>query len=137
MWKVPHRPANEITQSYNDGLVTIYAVANIAEPGYQPVEGLTKKVVLRYEEQVLGIQRFYSGRQNQVDIERVIRVIKEQKVRAITGKDISLKIDSICVHGDGVKALQFVQLIRECLKKEGIEIMNLKNKLCTRSAEGE
>lgn len=69
-------------------------------------------------------------------IERVIRVIKEQKVKTITGKDISLKIDSICVHGDGAKALQFVQMIRDRLKKEEIVIVNLKNKICTKSAKG-
>ncbi len=63
----------------------------------------------------------------QLAIERVIRVIKEQKVTAITGKDISLKIDSVCVHGDGVKALEFVKMIRERLCEEGIEITNLKN----------
>ena len=59
-------------------------------------------------------------------IERVVRVIKEKKVTAITGKDISLDIDSICVHGDGVKALQFVKMIRERLKEEGVTIANLK-----------
>ena len=65
-------------------------------------------------------------------IDRVIRVIKEQKVTAITGKDISLKIDSICVHGDGVKALQFVQMIRNRLKEENVEIVNLRNKVSTK-----
>ena len=74
MWKAPHRPAdNQITQVFNDGLVTVYAVTDIAEPGYQPKPGLKKKLTLRYEEQRLGIQRLYSGRQNQVEIERVIR----------------------------------------------------------------
>ena len=60
-------------------------------------------------------------------IERVIRVIKEQKVQTITGKDIELKIDSVCVHGDGPKALQFVKMIRNRLKEEDITITNLKN----------
>lgn len=60
-------------------------------------------------------------------IERVIRVIKEKKVTAITGKDIELDIDSICVHGDGAKALEFVKRIRERLAEEGVEITNLKN----------
>ena len=52
-------------------------------------------------------------------------MIKEQKVTAITGKDIPLKADSICVHGDGAKALAFVAKIRETLTKEGIEICPL------------
>lgn len=58
-------------------------------------------------------------------IARVIRMIKEQKVTSITGKDIPLKADSVCVHGDGAKALAFVKKIREALTKEGIAIRPL------------
>lgn len=58
-------------------------------------------------------------------IARVIRMIKEQKVTSITGKDIPLKADSVCVHGDGAKALAFVEKIREALTKEGIAIRPL------------
>lgn len=60
-----------------------------------------------------------------VAIERVVRIIKEQKVTAITGKDISLRADSVCVHGDGEKALAFTQRIRQRLTAEGIEICPL------------
>lgn len=58
-------------------------------------------------------------------IARVVWMIKEQKVTAITGKDIPIKADSVCVHGDGVKALAFVKKIRETLTAEGIEIVPL------------
>jgi UPF0271 protein len=58
-------------------------------------------------------------------IERVVRMVKEQKVTAITGKDIPIKADSVCVHGDGAKALAFVEKIRERLTAEGIEIYSL------------
>lgn len=58
-------------------------------------------------------------------IARVIRMIKEGKVRAITGKDIDIQADSVCVHGDGLKALAFVEKIRAALQKEGIEICSL------------
>ncbi|MEE1086678.1 MAG: 5-oxoprolinase subunit PxpA [Schaedlerella sp.] len=58
-------------------------------------------------------------------IARVVRMVKEQKVTAITGKDISIKADSICVHGDGAKALAFVEKIRAELTKEGVEICAL------------
>ena len=37
-------------------------------------------------------------------IARVIRMIKKGKVQAITGNDIDIKADSVCVHGDGEKA---------------------------------
>lgn len=60
-------------------------------------------------------------------IHRVIRMIKEKKVEAITGKDIDIQADSICVHGDGKKALLFVEKIREALQRENISILSLKN----------
>ena len=58
-------------------------------------------------------------------IDRVVRVIKEGKVRAYSGNDIELKIDSICVHGDNAHALDFVRIIRKRLSEEGIEIAPL------------
>lgn len=56
---------------------------------------------------------------------RVIRMVKEGKVTAVTGKDIPIQADSICVHGDGIKALAFVEKIRRAFVKEGIEICPL------------
>ena len=59
-------------------------------------------------------------------IARVLRMIKEGKVTAVTGKDIDIKADTICVHGDNPKALNFVLRIREALTAEGIEIAPVK-----------
>jgi UPF0271 protein len=58
-------------------------------------------------------------------ITRVIRMVKENKVQAITGEDINLKPDSICVHGDSPMAVEFVNAIRTAFKKENIEVRNL------------
>ena len=55
----------------------------------------------------------------------MIRMVKEKKVTAVTGKDIPIQADSICVHGDGAKALAFVEKIREAFGKEGIQISPL------------
>ena len=55
-------------------------------------------------------------------IRRVIGMVKDGKVTAITGKEVAIQADSICVHGDGEKALAFVKKIREALTAEGIEI---------------
>ena len=60
-------------------------------------------------------------------IKRVIKMIKESKVTSINGKEIDLKADSICVHGDNAKALEFVKKIKENLKKEQIQICALEN----------
>ena len=58
-------------------------------------------------------------------IARVIRMVKDGKVKSVTGKDIDIQADSICVHGDGEKALLFVKKIREGLAKENIDIKPL------------
>ena len=58
-------------------------------------------------------------------ISRVVRMVKEEKVRAVTGKDIEIQADSICVHGDGAKALEFVEKIRQAFGEEGIEVCPL------------
>jgi UPF0271 protein len=58
-------------------------------------------------------------------IKRVIKMIKETKVEAITGKDIPIKVDSICIHGDGIKALEFVRKIKSSLEEENIGIVPL------------
>lgn len=58
-------------------------------------------------------------------IDRIIGIVKNQKVTTITGKEIPMVADSICVHGDGEKALAFVQKIRQRLEKTGITICPL------------
>ena len=60
-------------------------------------------------------------------IARVIRMVKEGVVKAVTGKDIPIKADSVCVHGDGEKAVLFVEKINAALKNEGIKICPLKD----------
>ena len=60
-----------------------------------------------------------------VAIERCVKMIKEGKVTSINGKELDIKGDTLCVHGDGPKALAFVQRIREKFTEEGIEIKHL------------
>lgn len=55
-------------------------------------------------------------------IARVIRMVQEGKVRALSGEDIEVQAESVCVHGDSPKALAFVQKIRAALLDAGIEI---------------
>ena len=91
-WKAPYRPRrdSEVTQTYSDGLVKVYAVADTSAPGYKPVEGLTFKDALRYEERRLGIQRYYEGKQNQAQIERVLRV---PRVPSVSSQDVAVTED--------------------------------------------
>lgn len=59
-------------------------------------------------------------------VQRVLQMIKEGTVTAITGKKIPVKADSICIHGDSPAALQFSKAIHDALLEEGIELAPLK-----------
>lgn len=72
--KLPFRPGNEISQSFVDGIVTIFRLTDTAKPGYRPSPIPEKTAVLRYEERRLGLTRYYSARQVNVEVERVLRV---------------------------------------------------------------
>lgn len=74
MWKAAHRPDHKISQSYNDGVVTIYRIDDAAAPGYQPKEQPTKLVTLKYENRRVGVQRYYDAKQAQTTVSRVLRV---------------------------------------------------------------
>lgn len=58
-------------------------------------------------------------------IERVVRMVTEGVVTAVDGTDVPLRADSICVHGDGEKALLFVQKIRAALEAKGVALKAL------------
>lgn len=73
-WQAPKRPDNRITQCYNDGFLRVFTVTDSAAPGYQPVETLTEKILLHYEERRAGLKRYYEALQNQIRVERVVRV---------------------------------------------------------------
>ena len=60
-------------------------------------------------------------------IRRVITMVREGKTTAITGKEIPIQADTVCVHGDGEKALLFVQKLRKAFLSEGITVQKLVN----------
>ena len=81
-----------------------------------------------YEEDGTLVSRTKEGSMitdEELAIARVVRMVKEGKVTAITGKDIDITADSVCVHGDGAKALAFVERIRKTLTDEGVKICSL------------
>lgn len=72
--KMPFRAGNEISQTYNDGVVKLYAISDQAAPGYQPKIESSIKHTVPFAERVLGINRVFLGRQNRVEISRVLRI---------------------------------------------------------------
>jgi UPF0271 protein len=55
-------------------------------------------------------------------IAQVVSMIKEGKVIALSGEEVPMKADTLCIHGDGAHALIFAELIRKKLTAEGIQV---------------
>ncbi len=55
-------------------------------------------------------------------LKQVLQMVKQQSVMSIDGNVVKIQADSICVHGDNQKAIEFVQGIRDKLAAEQIEI---------------
>ena len=53
---------------------------------------------------------------------QVLQMVKTQTVNATSGETVSLQADTICLHGDGEKAVVFAKMISETLTAEGIDI---------------
>jgi UPF0271 protein len=58
---------------------------------------------------------------------RVIRMVKDGKVEATDGSDISIQADTICIHGDGQQALTFAEKLFKELAKHEITIRRVGN----------
>jgi 5-oxoprolinase (ATP-hydrolysing) subunit A len=55
-------------------------------------------------------------------VQQVLRMVKEGKVRSQQGQDIGILADTICIHGDGLHALEFASHIKSALRNEGIQV---------------
>lgn len=58
-------------------------------------------------------------------IERVVRMVTQGKVEAYDGSDIEIEAHSVCVHGDGEKALLFVKKLNEAFEKNAIKTVSI------------
>jgi len=58
-------------------------------------------------------------------IARVLQMVQDGTVTSRSGKTIPIQADSICLHGDGVKAVEFAKRIRAELTAAGMEIVPL------------
>ena len=55
-------------------------------------------------------------------VARVVRAVKEGAIESASGKLITVKPDTICIHGDNVHALEFAGKIRTALTEAGVEV---------------
>ena len=55
-------------------------------------------------------------------VERVLRMLQENRVRAIDGSDVAVKAETICIHGDNPESVAFARELRTKLLSAGIAI---------------
>ena len=58
-------------------------------------------------------------------IAQVLQMIKSQTVTATNGETISIKAETVCIHGDGANALEFAKNIRQALIDNDIKIQSI------------
>lgn len=56
---------------------------------------------------------------------QVLRMVKEGKVRTLSGEEILMKADTVCIHGDGPHAVEFARGLHALFKEERITIQAL------------
>jgi UPF0271 protein len=54
--------------------------------------------------------------------QRVLRMLREGKVRSVEGRDVDVRGETICVHGDTPRAVEFARELRTQLEREGVRI---------------
>lgn len=55
-------------------------------------------------------------------VKQVVRMVREGRVRATEGTDVVIEADTVCLHGDGVHAVEFARALRQALAGEGIAV---------------
>jgi len=55
-------------------------------------------------------------------VARVLRMLREDKVRSVDRVDIDVQAETVCVHGDTPGAVEFARALRAQLKNEGVTI---------------
>jgi UPF0271 protein len=54
--------------------------------------------------------------------QRVLRILREGKVCSVEGRDVDVRCQTICVHGDTPGAVEFASELRTQLEREGVKI---------------
>ncbi len=61
--------------------------------------------------------------------EQVLEMIMTQTVTATNGEKISIKADTVCIHGDGACALEFARAINRTLGEKGVRVNAIRKKI--------
>jgi UPF0271 protein len=53
---------------------------------------------------------------------RVVRMLRQGKVRSVDGVDVDVRAETICLHGDKPGAVDFARALKSRLEKEGVSV---------------
>jgi UPF0271 protein len=59
-------------------------------------------------------------------VAQVLQIILQETVISTSGRKISMKADTVCIHGDGEHAVEFAQMINKALHQNNITISAIK-----------
>ncbi len=60
-------------------------------------------------------------------VSQVLDMVRDGRVRAVDGIMVAIKAETLCIHGDGARAVEFASTIRDALSANSIEIRRIKN----------
>lgn len=98
--------------TFDDGIVTIYDVANAAAPGDLPVDKLQNPMQYHFSEETLGVTRYYEAIKANQLIERVIAIYPGP-----------VTINQVAVFEDGSQYT--IQMVQRELDDFGLKILKL------------
>jgi 5-oxoprolinase (ATP-hydrolysing) subunit A len=54
---------------------------------------------------------------------RTLEMVRDRRVRAVTGEWVPLNAQTVCLHGDGPHALAFARRLRDALERAGVTLL--------------
>ena len=61
-------------------------------------------------------------------VAQILQMIKDKTVTVMTGEKIPIRAETVCIHGDGEKAVEFALNIRQRLIQAGINVQSIQGK---------
>ncbi len=61
-------------------------------------------------------------------VNQALHMVQEGKVLSVTGEDVAIEADTLCIHGDGPHALIFARDIYEAFANNGISMQTIRGK---------
>jgi UPF0271 protein len=58
-------------------------------------------------------------------VRRAVRMVRDGVVTPVDGNDVRIKVDTICIHGDGPHAAEFAQRLRAGFEEAGVAVKAL------------